>query len=121
MLHALPQLTGIALAIHAHWGTEEEEEEEYGREYPDVEGFEGWVHPPPLASLSALTCLEVVGYASLPPDWSELRRLARLSVVNDVDWAVELQQGEDGQWSSSRARMGSGAASPGAPPTHSPH
>mgnify|MGYP001810173252 CR=1 FL=1 len=89
-LQGLPRLTGAVLAIHAHWGTEEDEAEG-GADYPDTDGYDHWVRPPPLAALTALTSLEIVGCASLPPDWHQLRQLKQLAV--DVDWESEHSLG----------------------------
>ena len=47
------------------------------------------VRPPALAGLTALTELEVVGEARLPPDWRQLRRLRRLTVKVDDGYAVD--------------------------------
>jgi hypothetical protein len=92
MLHALPQVTALALGIHAHWGPSLLEAMN-----ADLLDFERWAYPPALAALAALTRLEIVGAASLPPDWHQLSSLVRLAVGLPGWIAVEEGVDDDGQ------------------------
>lgn len=91
MLQQLPELTEAALAIHSYWGTEDTD-----GEWPYVDDWEDWVYLRAMAGISALTRLCMVGAVSLPPDWTQLRSLRSLDVVNDAAWALEQLQGDDG-------------------------
>ena len=76
MLKQLPRLQAVKLGIQAYTGTEED------CDYPNIDSFE-WAEPPAMAGLAALTALELVGNASLPPDWRQLSALQRLRVILD--------------------------------------
>lgn len=89
MLQQLPRLLGVSLAIHAHYGTEEDYKDSKNEEYE-------WVDLPAMAGVAALTELKLVGAVSMPPDWRQLSSLQRLKMFHDFS-AEELQQtAEDG-------------------------
>lgn len=85
MLEQLPQLTAVSLGVHSCWGSELDAP--YGNcdlYYPDTSVRDEWEHSvqlPPLGGLTALTELYIAGRAALPPDFGQLRRLRRLTVV----------------------------------------
>ena len=90
MLRSLPRLTAASLTIHAHWGADDPPYADCYY-YPDVNDYTEWVLQPPMAALTALTSLELVGTASLPPDWHHLRALRRLAVTNGRYWLLGIR------------------------------
>jgi hypothetical protein len=78
MLEQLPRLRAVKLGIQAYEGTEED------YNYPGT-GDIGWVHPPAMAGVAALTELALIGATSLPPDWRQLSTLQRLHVIMDYE------------------------------------
>jgi hypothetical protein len=99
MLQQLPQLRGIRLGIHEYEGTEAD------YEYPYLEGVVEWVSLPTMAGLAALTALELVGAASLPPDWRQLSALQRLHVSVSKEFAANEHNADEEDW---RFEWGSG-------------
>ncbi|KAL4425409.1 hypothetical protein ABPG75_009425 [Micractinium tetrahymenae] len=104
MLVALPRLQAVTLALHAHENTE------LGTDYPQMDEWEQraeeqrWVDLPPLAGISGLTELRLIGDVALPRDWRQLTGLAVLAVHNDDEAArVHLEDGWLGRLQLGRA------------------
>lgn len=94
MLLRLSQLSAISLGVHSCFGSD------LDRRYPDIHGWDGFVKLPPLGSLTALTELWLAGMAALPPDFGQLSRLRRPTVVDALsegwgpfDWRAESLAG----------------------------
>lgn len=77
VLEALPQLNSISLGIHACRGSQLDE-----GDYPEGDGWGGFLELPMLGGLTALTELFLAGWLDLPPDFRQLTQLQRLSATD---------------------------------------
>lgn len=76
LLRELPQLSSATLGVHSCHDTE------LDGNYPLIEQMESTVELPPLASMTALTELQLAGLVQLPPDFRQLAQLQRLSATS---------------------------------------
>ena len=98
MLEQLPKLRAVKLGIHAGKGTEEDP-------IHPICDRDDRVELPVMAAVAALTELELIGAARLPPDWHQLSTLQRLRVVNGGQGSYFFEAGsgcmygDGGEWS----------------------